>query len=455
MEQEQQITIPLSEYQSLLALVSKLEERISSLETEIRLLKNGRNSKTSSIAPSHDIGKSNKKSLREPSGLKPGGQKGHEGATLETADVADEIKIYRPNFCKSCGNTLTLEQAVFLSKKQEIELPSLSPKYIEHQSYSCNCTKCGFTTVSELPTHLKGNIQYGASVKALVAYFSVRNYIPYNRIAETMRDCFGIALSEGTVDNLLASITQNAMPVYEEIQRRVEQSIVVGGDETSVKVNGSKGWLFTFQTPTLTFLTVSLSRGYESILNVFANGFPMATYVSDCLAAQLKVQAKFHQICIAHLLRELNNFMVAFNCPWAKQMRALLLTAIELKKELLPIDYINANEKILLVSKQLHELLYDTNHYDHKKIKAFIKRLKKNKTSILTFLYQQKVPPDNNASERAIRNAKVKMKVSNQFKTLDGATRFAVIRSIIDTTIKNSKNVLQALTLLPSFNTAE
>ena len=74
---------------------------------------------------------------------------------------------------------------------------------------------------------------------------------------------------------------------------------------------------------------------------------------------------------------------------------------------------------------------------------------------VLTFLYHQKVPPDNNASERAIRNAKVKTKVSNQFKTLTGANGFAIIRSVIDTTIKNSQNVLQALTLLPNFNPAE
>lgn len=36
------------------------------------------------------------------------------------------------------------------------------------------------------------------------------------------------------------------------------------------------------------------------------------------------------------------------------------------------------------------------------------------------------------------------MKVSNQFKILEGAQRFAVLRSVIDTIIKNSQNVLQA-----------
>ena len=77
-----------------------------------------------------------------------------------------------------------------------------------------------------------------------------------------------------------------------------------------------------------------------------------------------------------------------------------------------------------------------------------IKRLNKNHDAILTFLYHPKVPPDNNASERAFRNAKIKMKVSNQFKIQEGANRFAILRSVIDTTIKNSQNVLGALNIL-------
>jgi transposase len=58
------------------------------------------------------------------------------------------------------------------------------------------------------------------------------------------------------------------------------------------------------------------------------------------------------------------------------------------------------------------------------------------------------VPFDNNASEKAIRNIKVKTKVSQCFRTLNGAERFKKNKSVIDTTIKNSKNVFEALRLL-------
>ena len=67
------------------------------------------------------------------------------------------------------------------------------------------------------------------------------------------------------------------------------------------------------------------------------------------------------------------------------------------------------------------------------------------------FLYHQNVPPDNNASERAVRNIKVKQKISGQFKSQKGAERFAIIRSIIDTLTKNNLNVLGALNAFANF----
>jgi hypothetical protein len=60
-----------------------------------------------------------------------------------------------------------------------------------------------------------------------------------------------------------------------------------------------------------------------------------------------------------------------------------------------------------------------------------------------------------NGSERAVRTFKVKMKVSGLFRSTEGAKAFAVIRSVIDTTIKNVQNVLKALVLIAGLPAAE
>ncbi len=449
------ITIPLVEYLALKQAVVDLQlqleiyrQQIISLQEQIELLKNGRNSKTSSTPPSQDIGRSNKKNSRVPSTRKTGGQLGHAGSTLEMKENPDEIIEYRPEYCHGCGEKADSQNASLVSRKQEIVIPPIVPQYMEHQSYSCTCAKCGYQTISAMPSHLQANIQYGTGVSAFVGYFSVRQYVSYNRIAETMRDIFNIPMSEGTVHNMLKSLAQKALPIYEQIKQRVVQSEVVGGDETGVKINGKKGWLFTFQSTVLTFLAVSFSRGFDTIQSLFQNGFPISVYVTDCLAAQLKTFAKAHQICMAHLLRELNNFTDALNCQWSVEMKQLIQKAIELKAELTPDDYLHGNENVKLLETQMDTLLQTELDSKHKKIQAFIKRLRKNRNAIFTFLHHHKVPPDNNASERSIRTAKVKMKVSNQFKSLDGAQHFAILRSLIDTTIKNSQNVLEMLASL-------
>jgi len=62
--------------------------------------------------------------------------------------------------------------------------------------------------------------------------------------------------------------------------------------------------------------------------------------------------------------------------------------------------------------------------------------------------HHNSVPADNNGSERAIRNIKIKQKISGGFRPTQGAAGFAVLRSVIDTTIKSGQKVFFALSLI-------
>jgi transposase len=429
--------------------VSQLEKENAVLRSEIQLLKNNRNSNTSSTPPSQDFGRSNQKSLRQKTGKKSGGQKDHEGKNLQMTSLPDEIIEHKPHFCKECGEELNNQNCNFVSRKQEVDLPPVLPRYVEHQSYSCKCRKCGATTTTTLPERLKASIQYGDNIKALIVYLSVYHYLPYNRISELLQDFLNLPLSEGTIDNILKECSGKAYPAYEEIRKKVQNALVVGGDETGIKINGKKGWLFAFQNQNHTFLSASMSRGFQSISNVFGNGFPHSVYVSDCLPAQLKVESKAKQLCMAHLQRELANFIDVFDCGFSSQLSNLIHQAIELKYRLSETEYVLHKNKIKYFRTKLDKLLNDDHEGKHKKVLAFIKRLRKHRDFVFTFLQYPEVPPDNNGSERAIRNAKVKMKVSGQFRSLAGAESFAILRSIIDTAKKNSQNVLNVLAHIP------
>lgn len=356
---------------------------------------------------------------------------------------------YFPKYCNQCGEEFSSASVSELhERKQEVVIPPIIPKYVEHQSYRCRCHNCNTETVSGLPLNLKANIQYGSNIQALISYLSVYQYLPSNRIKSFFNDVMNLPISEGTIYNILEPMSKKAGPIYKTIEGLIAKSRVVGGDEPGVKINGNKAWFWVFQNSLLTYIKVAYSRSYESIIETFSNCFPNSVYVSDSLAAQLKIVTKSKQLCLAHLLRELSNFEDAFNCTWAPEMKQLFKSAILHKKEMGTIDYFQVSKKVKKFENELSGLLeYDYSN-KHKKQKAFVNRLLKNRNNILTFLYYHEVPPDNNGSERAIRNAKVKMKISNQFKSFDFANHYAVIRSVIDTTIKNSNDVFGALSSL-------
>ena len=93
----------------------------------------------------------------------------------------------------------------------------------------------------------------------------------------------------------------------------------------------------------------------------------------------------------------------------------LFKSAIDLKNQMGNVDYYIHNPRRSSIEKRLDTLLAYQLDYKHKELVAFQKRLVKYREFLFTFLYHPKVPPDNNASERAIRNVKVKQKVSGQF----------------------------------------
>ena len=94
-----------------------------------------------------------------------------------------------------------------------------------------------------------------------------------------MKDFLNISLSEGTIFNIIKSMSKKASPVYEIIKERIASSKVVGGDETGIKINGDKAWFWVFQNSLYTFIKAAYSRSYQSIIETFSNGLDRKSVV--------------------------------------------------------------------------------------------------------------------------------------------------------------------------------
>ena len=428
--------------------IKLLEQKVTFLLEQLQRRDVRKDSHNSSMPPSSDLF-STQKSLR-PVSIKPnGGQLGHKGTTLEMTLTPDKIIDLKSDFCNKCGQSLSQEIFILKAKRQVVEIPPIQPIYEEYRQFSCQCPNCKHDQTTDFPFGVNAPIQYGSSVEAHISYFSVYQYIPFGRLKSLFSQVFSLPLSEGTIGNVLERSAQKCQGFYSHIKTQIAQSKVVGSDETGTKVNGAKWWIWVWQNLLNTFIVASDNRGSKTIDDIWKNGLPNATIISDRWAAQLKIIARNHQICLAHLLRDLIFLEESEKHTFATEFKQLLLDVFELRKTIFKNKQpcqTNSNEAVLL-EKRLNDLLLITiERENYGQTATFQLSMIKHRNFLLPCIYDIDIPPDNNGSERAIRNIKVKQKVSGQFKT--GQNAFCVIRSVIDTLLKRQLQVLPYLNLI-------
>jgi len=333
------------------------------------------------------------------------------------------------------------ENEILKASRQQIDLPPILPVVKQFDIYSNTCS-CGCKNQAQFPYGVRASVQYGPQIRALINYFSVRQFIPYQRMQELFRDCFNLKISQGTFYNALERTVKNTNGIFETIKAYLQQAKWLGSDETGIYVNGKNWFNWVWQNKNATYIKATPTKRKDHIREFFYHGFPQAILSSDQYAAQLSTPAKGHQICYPHLYRRIVFLQDAEPSFWLADIKQVLKSAEKLKKKNPQRKRYDPSAKKL--EDRLNQLLLLK--LDPKKQKetfTFQKSLVKHRHAIFTFLYYKEVPPDNNSSEQAIRNAKVKMKISGFFKSQQNT--YAQIRSIIDTLIKNDKPILNTL----------
>jgi transposase len=431
--------------------ITRLITQINILERELVRYTTKKDSNNSSMPPSKDENRpARTSSLREKGNRKAGGQPGHEGKTLEMTDTPDEIIEHRACFCPECGKDVSDQPFELFGKRQVIDIPTIKQVVTEHRVYRCKCP-CGKVVESDFPAGVDSPVKYGKSIESFIGYLSVRQYLPFKRLQEMLNDIFLVQISEGGLHCLLKRLASKGVDAYEIIRQNLLRSRVIGTDETGVKINGKKHWFWTWQNNRATYIVTSANRGTATINENMSGMSGEAVLVHDCWKAHFQTPVKKHQLCMAHLERETKYLEERYKVTWPVRFRVMLREAQKLKKQFAPADYYYPNQVRTELENMLESLLNEPLDTKHKEMISFQKRITKYKDHVFTFLYHPNVPPDNNGSERAIRNVKVKQKISGQFKILSAAENFAILRSIIDTAIKNNQNVVEALSVIAAY----
>ncbi len=190
----------IAENQQLRKQVEELSKQVHELEG--RLAKESHNS---SKPPSSDgYAKKRRRSLRESSGKKAGGQAGHQGRTLSRVETPDEIIVLRPEQCAHCQASLQGIAASGLERRQEVDLPPVVAQVTEYQAYEVRCPGSQQVTRAPFPDAVRTSVQYGPMVKGLAVYLLDGQLLPYARTAELLSDVCGCPLSPGTLEAFIA-----------------------------------------------------------------------------------------------------------------------------------------------------------------------------------------------------------------------------------------------------------
>lgn len=434
------------------AEIEKLKARIAELESGAKPIV--KTSANSSIPPSKNpIGVPHTQSLRKPSGRKTGGQKGHQGSTrLQTENVTGVERWYPAAVCPQCGKPLDMDTATVCAKRQVVDIPlPIAAEVFDHLQMQVKCT-CGHCCKGQFPENVNAPVSYGPNIMAMTSYLSTYQNVPFKRLTHLYETIFGLHISEGSVSNMLNAMRKLSKTPYEIIRQKVAGGKVAGADESGVNVGGKNNWLWTFQNEVATYIAFDKSRGHEVVNKHFSQEEQSGmVWVTDRWPAYFmdEVGMDDHQICIAHLLRNLTYTMQAFpDDAWSLDMLDLFRYSVHQRNKGILGPEVRRKMESKLDKLLARPPIYTSEDGKDTALDKLKKSIAKHRDHVFTFLTNPAVPPTNNDSEKALRPAKTKVKVSGCFRSETGVENYATVGSVIQTAIKNKQNPFEVLRVI-------
>jgi transposase len=394
-----------------------------------------------------------------PSGMKPiyqkpdtprrrkkGGRKvGHKGSRRPPPEHIDEHKEHRAACCPDCQGPL--KRCAKTRTRYTEDIPeNIQPVVTEHVIHRDWCPRCRKSVEPRVPDALPGN-QIGNRVVALSAWLHYGQGQTLDHIVEVFNSHLHFKLTAGGLLQQWYRVQEILYPWYEQLHRECLDSAVLNADETGWRVNGKGHWLWCFTAPRTTCYLIDRRRGKPVVARFFRKAF-RGTLVTDFWGPYNAVVCSARQVCLAHLLRDLEH-VERYKSPspqwpaFAKKLRRLLGDAIRLSRwedRGLP-EYARRRER---VHARLDELI--ATPWKDKQAKRLLKRFRRHRQDLLTFLDDPAVPFDNNAAERAIRPAVIIRKNSYGNRSHRGADTQAVLMSIYRTLKQRGHDPLTTIT---------
>jgi transposase len=393
--------------------IAALQTYLQTLQTQIAELKNqlNQNSQNSSQPPSADSPfKRPLKKSRENSAKPRGGQVGHTRHLRELVPLeqVDEVIELYPQDCGHCQGPLCPSDQVGEPLRHQVwELPVVKAAVMEYQFYTSQCKHCLQLTQSQknwpqtVPTG-----QFGPKLVATLGVLHGQYQLSLRQSQELANDLWQLPLSLGAVADSCHKVSVALEPSYQDIEHKVQKHPTNHVDETGWKREGKLRWLWVATNPAASLFKVTNSRCGKSLQSLIGEDY-MGIVHSDRHKPYLKLEENRHQLCWAHLIRNLRGLAQRAG-PAKEWAERCLLESEKLFKvwHRFKGEEVSRAELIELVepirAKFKSQLQAGTTLSDGK-VKAFSREVLKLEERLYLFVKEPGVEPTNNAAEQALR----------------------------------------------------
>jgi transposase len=420
---------------ALLARVEQLSARVAELEAKLGLPP--KTPDNSSTPPSQGR-KASGEATNKPKG------KPHAGAHRPLHPKPTSKRDLFATSCQHCGTDVSDRPQFACQTYDHIEIPDIKPDVTRVILHGGVCSCCGKRFKAQAPADMAPGSPFGAHLRAFVIYLRFTQGISFERLAQLLSDLLGLEISEGALVNMLDAARDAFATQTSAIRARLLCGTALQSDETGLRVGKKNWWFWVFHHADSAVFVAAPTRA-KSVVEAFLGGFRPDFWVSDRYGGQMGFAKKAHQVCLAHLIRDVQYAIEAGDDVFALKLRHLLGRAcrIDRRKPRLADATLKTYQARLNASLDALMALQPT-HKAGVKLQRVIKKIRRH---MFVFVTNREIPATNNGSERALRPCAVFRKITNGFRTDWGAKLYADIRSVVETARRRAIGALHAIRL--------
>jgi transposase len=395
-----------------------------------------------------------------------GKQPGTPGSHLAWTDDPNQRRDRFPEGRCDCGDDLARARDLgVVDRYQQHEIPQVAVTITQYDQHRVECG-CGRRHTASRPEGARpGPVGYGPNLAAFAVYLMVVHYVPAHRVVALLESLTGTAPSVGFVHGMLTRTAGLLTETHARIRSLITLSYAVCCDETPLRVGAkapavgkkkAEGYLLVAATELYTHYLLgdrSLATFKAFVVAELSRSVIVHDRYQNYDSTQLGTLV--HQLCTAHLLRDLDDAAQVYpDKVWPVQiadaLRGLIGQANLAREQGLPAIPGDVRDALLrrLRNGMLVGLSDTTSHGNRpgeRKARLLLEVLRDRPADVLRFAHDLQVPATSNQAERDLRPSKIQQKISGRLTSIKRTEDRYTILGYVSTAAKHGHDKITAL----------